>query len=297
MMSMRRGPMRRLATGFGLLEAARWYPAWGLVFSDVTSGGVFALGADEVVRPVIEFRKGIGGLVAHEHGGIVVTGRNVAWKGVHGAESAATSILLEKQADEAYFNDAAADEDGRLYVGSVAFDPTSEESEAAGPHGRLYRIDTHGVVDVLADDVRLSNGLAVSPDSTTLYHADSLRRTIWAYDITSTEAPSRRTFVDTSNRVGLPDGLAVAEDGSVWAAMAEGGLVMGWDTAGRELAQIEVPQPLSTSLCFGGAERRSMFVVTGGGTGASDLGGSVYVHEVDVPGVPCWPTRVPGGPN
>jgi hypothetical protein len=33
----------RLASGFGLLEAARRYPEHGLLFSDMTGGGVFRL--------------------------------------------------------------------------------------------------------------------------------------------------------------------------------------------------------------------------------------------------------------
>ncbi|MDT5232403.1 MAG: hypothetical protein QOI39_2903, partial [Mycobacterium sp.] len=83
--------MERLIDGFGLLEAARWYDGQGLLFSDMIGGGVYCCdgfgGHPEVIIP---HRKGIGGLVAHRGGGLVVAGRNVAHKGADGI----TTVIL-----------------------------------------------------------------------------------------------------------------------------------------------------------------------------------------------------------
>ena len=98
--------LARLASGYGLLEGARWYPEHGLVFSDMTAGGVYRLppGATDP-ETLIPHRKAIGGLVAHADGGFVVSGRNVSIKGNDGA----TTVLLEAAADEQFFNDITAD--------------------------------------------------------------------------------------------------------------------------------------------------------------------------------------------
>ena len=273
--------MRRLIDGFGLLEAARWYDGQGLLFSDMTGGGVYrydgGVGGPEVV---IAHRKGIGGLVAHRGGGLVVAGRNVAHKDADGT----TTVILETGPDETFFNDLTADASGRLVVGSVGTGPSPHESarEAQRAPGRLYRVDVDGGVTVLADDVLVSNGLGVSPSGDVLYHVDSYRRTVWAFD----DDDNRRVFVELSEYDGIPDGLAVAADGSVFVAMAGGGVVLGWRADGTRIAELPVPQPLVTSVCFGGPVLRSLYVLTGvneeypGGRG-----GAVYVHGAHGPGL------------
>lgn len=272
------GVMTPLVEGRGLLEAARWYPEHGLLFSDMHLGGVHrydpATGETAVVIP---HRKGIGGLVAHRDGGLVVAGRNVAHKdGEH------TALILEKRDDEQFFNDLTADHAGRLYVGSVATDPTGDEERG---FGRLYRIGLDGTCDVLAEDVMVSNGLGVDTADEVLYHVDTPRKAVWAYP---TEGPAgRRAFADTGEYGGVPDGLAIADDGSVWVAMAGGGVVVGWDAAGKRVAEIPVPQQLVTSVCFGGADGRILYILTGANDDHPDpLGGSIYVHPSDRRGGP-----------
>jgi gluconolactonase len=101
---------------------------------------------------------------------------------------------------------------------------------------------------------------------------------------------------------GVPDGLAVAEDGSVWVASAGGGAVRVFDADGSEREPLSVPQPGVTSLCFGGDDLRDLYIVTGtvGGpappapTGDGPAGhtGSVYRVRVEVPGLPVPAARV-----
>jgi D-xylonolactonase len=273
--------MRRLIEGFGLLEAARWYDGQGLLFSDMTGGGVYRYdGGDGRPEVVIAHRKGIGGLVAHRGGGLVVAGRNVAHKDADGT----TTVILETGPDETFFNDLTVDASGRLVVGSVGTGPSPHESarETQRAPGRLYRVDVDGGVTVLADDVLVSNGLGVSPAGDVLYHVDSYRRTVWAFD----GEDNRRVFVELSEYDGIPDGLAVAADGSVFVAMAGGGVVLGWRADGTRVAELSVPQPLVTSVCFGGPALRSLYVLTGVNEEyPDDRGGAVYVHEAHGPGL------------
>jgi D-xylonolactonase len=273
--------MLRLIDGFGLLEAARWYDGQGLLFSDMTGGGVYRYdGGDGRPEVVIAHRKGIGGLVAHRGGGLVVAGRNVAHKDADGT----TTVILETDPDEMFFNDLTADASGRLVVGSVGMGPSPHESarEAQRAPGRLYRVDVDGGVTVLADDVLVSNGLGVSPSGDVLYHVDSYRRTVWAFD----DDDNRRVFVELSEYDGIPDGLAVAADGSVFVAMAGGGVVLGWRADGTRIAELPVPQPLVTSVCFGGPALRSLYVLTGVNEEyPGERGGAVYVHGAHGPGL------------
>jgi gluconolactonase len=293
--------LERLAAGFGLLEAARWYVDTGLVFSDMMNGGVLRwTGADPEV--LIPHRKGIGGLVRHVGGGFVLAGRNVAHKRPPDP-AAPTTVLLETAGDEQFFNDLTADGRGRLYVGSVGTDPPPG-SATPRPDGRLYRLDLDGAITVLANDVLVSNGLGADPADEVLYHVDSNRKLIWRFSIDDGPAGAgpvahppghgRDMFVDTSEYSGVPDGLTVAADGSVWVAMAGGSMVVAWDAKGRRLTEIPIPNELVTSVTFGGPDLRTLFVLTGHSPEHPDpLGGCLYSTPAPVPGLPAPTTAVP----
>jgi gluconolactonase len=292
------GELSRLASGYGLLEGARWYPEQGLVFSDMTAGGVYRLrtGADGAsdgasdgaagVETLVPHRKAIGGLVAYAGGGFVVSGRNVSVKVPDGT----TTVLLEAAADEQFFNDITADGAGRLFAGSVPRQSGAAEAAGAAPAaGRLYLIDLDGSVAVLADDVLISNGLGTDAADRLLYHVDSERRTVWRFALDAPDiGRSRQAYVSTSEYgAALPDGLAVAADGSVWVALAGAGLVVGWDAAGARLAEITVPHALVTSVCFGGPGLRTLYILTGKDEAHPNPdGGSVFATAAPRTGLP-----------
>jgi len=278
------GDPARLASGYGLLEGARWYPEHGLVFSDMTVGGVYRMpGGDGDPQTLIAHRKAIGGLVAHADGGVVVSGRNVSVK-----DGDTTTVLLAAAPDELFFNDITADGRGRVFAGSM---PKNQ-----GAAGRLYLIDLDGAVTVLTQDVLIANGLAADPDDRLLYHVDSGRHLVWRFTLEGSPAgiaASREEFVAVAEYEALPDGLAMAADGSVWVALAGAGLVVGYDPAGKRIAEIPVPDRLVTSVCFGGPRLDVLYILTG--TNAeypNPEGGSVFSLPAPRAGLPAPKARV-----
>jgi gluconolactonase len=280
----------QLASGYGLLEGARWYPEHGLVFSDMTLGGVFRLRADSAgPERVIPHRKAIGGLVAHADGGLVISGRNVAVKAADGT----TTVLLEAAPDEQFFNDITADGRGRLFAGSVP-----RNAGSPGTAGRLYLVDLDGSVTVVADDVLISNGIGADAGDRLLYHVDSGRRMVWRFALGSDIGASRQAFVSTSEYNALPDGLAVAADGSVWVALAGAGLVVGWDSGGARIGEIPVPHALVTSVCFGAPELGTLYILTGTNEKYPNAdGGSVFAADAPRTGLPAPVARVRHSPQ
>ena len=281
--------LETLARGYGLLEGPLWLPGQGLLFSDVHHGGVFRLDAENRVETVVGHRRGIGGLAWHVAGGLVVSGRNVAFKPLG---AGATLPLLERDvvAGAVGFNDLTTDAAGRVYVGSLAASPF--DAAAAPRMGALHCIDLDGSQRVVGHDISLTNGLGFSPDGRTLYHSDSRVHTVWQYTVAANgDLGEKRVFVTTTR--GLPDGLAVAVDGSVWVALADGGHgVVVFEPDGCEREFIRIPEPMCTSLCFGGADLRELYIVSGSDGAGHDDAGAVHRLRVAVAGLPVPPARV-----
>ncbi len=272
--------MERLATGYGLVEAPVWAPRDGLYFSDVLNGGVYRLSPGGEVSTAIANRRGVGGMARHVEGGLVVGGRTIAYES---PREGRTAVLLDsaRLPGAVGFNDLTTDTAGRIYVGSLAFRVLSEDPPRPG---QLHVIDLDGWVRTIADGVMLTNGLAFSPDGSLLYHCDSRSNLIRVYDVRDDGSLSAwRPFVSTVTDV--PDGMAVAEDGSVWVALARGGSVAVFAPDGSERTRLPVPLPMVTSVCFGGDDLRDLFVVTGSRGGPSINCGSVFRTRVDVPGL------------
>ena len=60
--------------------------------------------------------------------------------------------------------------------------------------------------------------------------------------------------------------------------------VRGFSPTGEEVARIEVPARMVTSLCFGGADRRDAYIVTADNLEDPARGGTVFRARADVPG-------------
>jgi gluconolactonase len=276
-------PLETLATGYGLIEGPRVDQENRLYFSDVLKGGVYRRAPSGQVETVIPKRRGVGGIALHATGGIVVSGKNICH--VREGES---RIILELE-NTPGFNDLFTDAEGRILVGSIRSDPFS----ADGPResGELYRIEAEAEATVLYGDVSLTNGIGFSPDGRRLYHNDSTRNQVVLHDVAEDgSCQNRRVFAEAPR--GSPDGLAVDEAGCVWIAAYGGGCVTRFTPDGSLDRHLDLPAKVVTSLCFGGPDRRDLYVVTADNTRAPSLGGTIFRTRVEIPGVEVEFARV-----
>jgi xylono-1,5-lactonase len=281
-----------------------------LIFSDAMGGGVWRLSDDGRVTEVLARRRGVGGIVPHCDGSVVVTGRDVTAVGVAGRST------VVAQLDPAWglgrFNDIGTDQQGRIYVGGIDYDPSDPEREPVP--GVLLMVDVDGSNHAVDIGVGLANGLDTSPDGSVLYFSDSWHRCIWRYDHHGDGTLSGRepliVWMDA-----CPDGLAVAADGSLWVALTDLGVVVVVEPDGTERMRIPVgansdrtggdghrtsgPHDNAdhrgtnvTSVCFGGRDLRTLFVTTQGDFVAGDKTGGVYSLDVDIAGDPVTPAAV-----
>jgi sugar lactone lactonase YvrE len=279
--------MQEVATGYGLVEAPVWDPARGLYFSDVLGGGVFLLDLVGQVSTAIPKRRGVGGAALHAEGGLVVGGRNIAWVDLASGE---TRVLLspDQVPGAVGFNDLTTDAAGRIYVGSLFYRVFADEPKP----GFLHVIDLDGSFRTISDGVMLTNGLGFSPDGKRLYHSDARAGLVRLYDVNADGSVGPWRQFATLGEGRVADGLKVASDGSVWVADARGGRVAVFAPDGTPRADVSVPRPMVTSLCFAGDDLRDLYIVTGSEGGPSEACGAIYRTRADIPGQPLAPARV-----
>jgi len=270
-----------LAWGYGLVEGPRADDQGNLYFSDVHKGGVYRRTPDGALETVVPKRRGVGGIALHVDGGVVVSGRNICH-----VRDGETRVVFAPEAPG--LNDLFVDRAGRVICGTMRSDPFAFD----GPRtpGECWRIDLDGSATEIYGDIALTNGIGLSPDGSVLYHADTTRG-VWAHDYADGQVTGRRLFLDGATI--QPDGLAVDEAGTVWVADVSGsGAVRGFAPDGAEVGRVEVPARMVTSVCFGGADRRDMYVVTGDNTAEAERGGTIYRTRADVAGCPVDLARV-----
>jgi sugar lactone lactonase YvrE len=189
--------------------------------------------------------------------------------------------------DDMRFNDGRCDRQGRFWSGTMV-----QDMAAAVPAGALYRLDERGVLsEPVVDALITQNGLAWSPDGTTMYLSDShpLRRQIWAfdYDIEAGEPSNRRVFADLHHYAGRPDGAAVDADGCYWICANDAGLLLRFTPQGKLDRQIAVPAVKPAMCAFGGKSLDTLFVTSiRPATGASEHDGHLFAVRPGVTGLP-----------
>ena len=239
----------------GLLEAPR-LTADGVVFSDVTGGGVYCDGV-----AVVPKRRGVGGIVPHRDGGLVITGRTLLHR--------ERELLGE---DLGGFNDLTTTPAGEVLVGALRFHPFAGEAPVPSP---LLRVTGPGQATVISEEALWPNGVGLAPGGDRIYLCDYARAQVLTMGVDGSGAA-----VFCSSPRGGADGLAVDVEGGVWVALGDAGAVARFTPGGELDAVVDVPAEFVTSLSFSGTD----VLVTTVGT--------VFRGRSEVAGLPIAPATV-----
>jgi sugar lactone lactonase YvrE len=157
----------------------------------------------------------------------------------------------------------------------------------------IVLLNPDGSVREVASSFAFPNGMAVTPDDSTLIIAESHGKTLTAFDIAKDGSLShRRVWADLGS--GVPDGICIDADNAVWYADVPNKRCVRVREGGEVLQTVTVDRGCFACM-LGGADGKTLFIVATEWRGmekildvARERTGQVLTITAPVPGA-GWP--------
>jgi gluconolactonase len=272
--------VRKLADGYFFVEGPVWIAASSsLLFSEMQPGngpdGVMAShirrwsvsGADTFLE-----NGGSNGLALGVDGRLYAATHDQQALSAYDLTSKARAIVAERIGDKHFNspNDLAVRSDGTVYFTDPDWQKGNRPNET-GMTG-VYRVAPGGAVTLVDGGLDKPNGIALSPDETTLYVA-AFDGKLYRYAVN----PDGSTSAGTAfAELPVPDGMTVDCSGNLYGTAHNLGAIVVYAPDGRELGRISVA-PKLTNVAFGGSDHQTLFATAGT---------ALYAVDLDVPGLP-----------
>jgi len=278
--------IEKLGGDFGWSEGPVWVEALDAVlFTDVPGNTIWKYKESEgiteylspsgAVPPIPDYTSspGANGLVLLDETHILVPdhGNRALYKlNVHTKEK----TLIADRFGEKRFNspnDAVLDSQYKyIFFTDPPYGLKGQDNSAAKEldFNGVYALRSGGAIELLANDLSRPNGIVLSPDEKTLYVANSdPGEAFWmAYDVAKDRSrlDNPRKLLDVTEDVkaglpGLPDGMAMAEDGTIFATGPGGVLILSPE--GERLGLISTGTAIA-NVTFGGEDGRDLYMTS-----------------------------------
>jgi sugar lactone lactonase YvrE len=255
-----------LMTGISFGESPRWHDG-RLWFADWGAGELIAVdsgGASEVVARIDSFPFCIDWL---PDGRLLVV-------------SAADQAVLRQEPDGSFvrhadlsglsrhpWNEIAVDGRGNAYVNNIGFDMAGGDFAP----GTVALVTPDGSARQVADGIAFPNGMAITPDGSTLIVAESYAAVLTAFDIDADGGLSNRRSFAELGEGAAPDGICLDAEGAVWYGDVPNRLCRRVDEGGEVLDTIELDRGCF-ACALGGEGGRTLFMIARNWEGMESFG-------------------------
>lgn len=284
-MSSSKWKVQTLLTGRAFVESPRWHEG-RLWFSDWLTRDIIAVdlrGRSEAMFRVPSFPFSIDWL---PDGSLLATSGTQVLRGQ--PDGSLTSHAELSNLSKKGLNEIVVDGRGNVYVNAVGFDLLAGENFAPGI---IALLTPDGTARQVADGIAFPNGMAVTPDNSTLIVAESYGKKLTAFDIKQDGSLSkRREWANLGS--GVPDGICIDSDNAVWYGDVPNKRCVRVREGGEVLQVIDLDRGCFACI-LGGADRKTLFMMAAEWRGLSKKSdgprtGQVLTVEAPAPGT-GWP--------
>ena len=243
--------VRVLLTGLAMGESPRWHQG-RLWFADWGAQETVALDPRGKSEVVLRVPFGLPFSIDWLPDGrlLVISGRE--------------GLLMRQEADKTLavhadlrgvsglWNEIVVDGRGNAYVNGGS-------QVMTGGLGIIVLLAANGSVRKVADGILFPNGMAVTPDNSTLIIAESYGKRLTAFDIARDGSLSnRRVWADLAG--GVPDGICIDAENAVWYADVPNQCCVRVREGGKVLQKIQVDRGCFACM-LGGSDKKTLFII------------------------------------
>ncbi|MBA14891.1 MAG: gluconolaconase [Sphingomonas sp.] len=188
-------------------------------------------------------------------------------------------------------NDAAIDAQGRIFFGTM-------DNAEISPSGCVYMLDSGNVQRTSVTSTIITNGPAIAPDCSHLFHVDTLARTITRHAIADDGSIGpAEPFLAFTGDEGHPDGAICDSEGGVWVGFYGGWAARRFAPDGTMTDAVSFPVSNVTKIAIGGPDGRTGYATTArqgldaAALEAQPLAGDIFTFRVTVPAAPQVPAN------
>ncbi|WP_298773648.1 SMP-30/gluconolactonase/LRE family protein [uncultured Shewanella sp.] len=274
-----------VANGLCYPESPRWHEG-ELWFTDVFLGEIHVLDRHYNLRLIARYDgvlSGIGwmpngdfcAVSVFEHKVLKIDDKRFyCWADLHDDESFVS-------------NDMIIDGRGHAFIGNISFNYMQGEAPSAG---NIKHLNQDGHCTTAVAEIGTANGMAISPDGSTLFVAETFSDCLSAFNLDDKGQLSHKWQVAHFPNGSCPDGICLDEQGAIWVACSQSCLVYRISAQGEYLDNISLPDAVHPLACvLGGIDRKTLFIMTTKTFDPDDaksmLTGAIYTVDVPYSGV------------
>lgn len=152
-------------------------------------------------------------------------------------------------------NDVWIAPNGAMYLGDPFYKRTwwDHQTMALTNEEVFYFSPDRKTLRHVTEDLKKPNGITGTPDGKNLFVSDIGARQTWRYDIQPDGSLTNKTFFC---KLGS-DGMTIDAEGNLYLT---GRGVTVFDKDGKQIDHIDVPEPWSANVCFGGNDHQTLFI-------------------------------------
>src|SRR2546421_2755975 len=181
------------------------------------------------------------------------------------------------------WNEIVVDGRGNAYVNNIGFDFPGGEFAP----GIVALVSPDGSARQVAEGIAFPNGMAVTPDDSTLIVAESYAARLTAFDIGDDGGlSSGRVWAELQG--GVPDGICLDAENAVWYGDVPNKRCVRVRQGGEVLKTIDLDRGCFACM-LGGADRRTLFLTANEWRGTANMAdgrrtGQVLTADAPAPG-------------
>ncbi len=258
--------LQKLAGGFSFTEGPTSDTDGNVYFTDQPNDRILKWSVDGVLSTFMQPAGRANGMYFDAKGRLIVCADQKTELWAVSTDGAKTSLLSSYDGKALNGpNDVWAHPSGAVYFTDPFYKrPWWNHDTPPQPVQGVYRRAADGTVTRLVDDFVKPNGIIGTPDGNTLYVADIGASKTYVFDIQPDgRLVNRRLFCESGS-----DGMTLDAEGRLYLT---GKGVMVFDKEGRLAERIDVPEPWTANVSFGGRDHQTLFITASTGLYAVKL--------------------------